>query len=399
MLSVLCEQFQEQGLASLEDVLPRPAIPSHGGNAAVEPERWGMRKAQMRQFIEACMLTREWEELAAQGNQYKKAGHVNGYELCSSYVVPWTKGTGCSVSLLMNETPMQAEVMISHAWGEDMEQVCQILQDDVSDATVVWFCILANYQPQDGCGPSISEQLARDPFGRVIRQASQMLVLHTTTAAVYTRLWCCFEMGEAALQLATVDRKFAVMHDHSSLVLETVKAKRNARNQLLAGAVFVIAALMLVLLEMYMKCYAGTGTCGDLPIIVWLVYGFCFAVPCILGACLRYAYYDRELQVDTANASCSNEDDTAMITEKLKGSGGFAALDNRILALRIVAAGSRNRCACMSERHCAKFGCTACMLVFGLCIAITVLDRFFLYASEDCLLVPGHECNTTDTAP
>ena len=48
-----------------------------------------------------------------------------------------------------------------------MEQVWRVLKDDINmpDTTVVWFCILANYQPQDECGPSISEQLARDPFG------------------------------------------------------------------------------------------------------------------------------------------------------------------------------------------------------------------------------------------
>lgn len=131
----LRRQFQQHGLASLEDTLPRPPVPSHGGNAAVEPERWGMTKAQMRQFIKACMLTREWEELAVQGSQYKEAGHVNGYDLCSSYVVPWTQGTGCSVSLLMNDTPVQADVMISH--GElptiDVFLVCAV------DASV-WVC-------------------------------------------------------------------------------------------------------------------------------------------------------------------------------------------------------------------------------------------------------------------
>ena len=48
-----------------------------------------------------------------------------------------------------------------------MEQVWCMLGDisNMPDTTVVWFCILANYQPEDGCGPSISEQLARDPFG------------------------------------------------------------------------------------------------------------------------------------------------------------------------------------------------------------------------------------------
>ena len=53
------------------------------------------------------------------------------------------------------------------AWGEDMDQVAQMLKDDrrMKDDTVVWFCIFANYQPGDGSGPSIAAQLERDPFG------------------------------------------------------------------------------------------------------------------------------------------------------------------------------------------------------------------------------------------
>ena len=48
-----------------------------------------------------------------------------------------------------------------------MEQVWRMLKDaiNISDETVVWFCILANYQAEDDAGPSIFEQLARDPFG------------------------------------------------------------------------------------------------------------------------------------------------------------------------------------------------------------------------------------------
>ena len=72
------------------------------------------------------MITNEWDELAEQEDQSRYplpdgtlrkeagAGYVNGYQLCNSYVKPWTRGTGCSVSLLMNATPLLAEVMISH---------------------------------------------------------------------------------------------------------------------------------------------------------------------------------------------------------------------------------------------------------------------------------------------
>ena len=104
-----------KGLNSLEDVLPQPTpVPTHGGNAAVDPVDWGMTVAQLLLFVEACMATKAWDELSQSTERNKENGHVNGYQLCNSYVKPWTKGTGCSVSLLMNTKPRTAEVMISH---------------------------------------------------------------------------------------------------------------------------------------------------------------------------------------------------------------------------------------------------------------------------------------------
>ena len=45
-------------------------------------------------------------------------------------------------------------------------------------------------------GPTISEQLQLDPFRSVIQTSAvdRMIVVQTTTAEVYTRLWCCFEV-------------------------------------------------------------------------------------------------------------------------------------------------------------------------------------------------------------
>ena len=100
-------------------------------------------------------------------------------------------------------------ISVLAAWGEDMEQVKQMLEDNesIQGTTVVWFCIFSNYQPGDVFGPSVAEQLAQDPFGavhfssaaapdvlgltsgRVIRQASAMLLIHTSTTQIYDRLW------------------------------------------------------------------------------------------------------------------------------------------------------------------------------------------------------------------
>ena len=101
--------------------------------------------------------------------------------------------------------------MLSHSWAEDMEEAqdalnqllrpnggamprgmwISALQDPSCIATYtedtrVWFCIFANYQCEDGAGPTISEQLKLDPFGSVIASphVEKMIVLHTSTAEV-----------------------------------------------------------------------------------------------------------------------------------------------------------------------------------------------------------------------
>eukprot|EP00933_Yihiella_yeosuensis_P056806 TRINITY_DN5623_c0_g4_i1.p1 TRINITY_DN5623_c0_g4~~TRINITY_DN5623_c0_g4_i1.p1 ORF type:complete len:388 (-),score=74.22 TRINITY_DN5623_c0_g4_i1:430-1518(-) len=49
------------------------------------------------------------------------------------------------------------------------------------------------------CGPGVAVQLAMNPFGKVIESNPRygMLVIHTTAAELYGRLWCVFEVNEA----------------------------------------------------------------------------------------------------------------------------------------------------------------------------------------------------------
>ena len=63
----------------------------------------------------------------------------------------------------------------------------------------LWCCTFAQYQPEDGAGPSLVEQLSLDPFKSVIksRPLHGMLVVHTTRADPYDRLWCVHEIDEA----------------------------------------------------------------------------------------------------------------------------------------------------------------------------------------------------------
>lgn len=58
------------------------------------------------------------------GNDVRK---VNMYDICDFFVKPWTAGTGNSVALLLNNQPLSADLMISHAWAEDIQECAEAL--------------------------------------------------------------------------------------------------------------------------------------------------------------------------------------------------------------------------------------------------------------------------------
>lgn len=188
---------------------PRPQwLPMSGpGNANVSPECWAMTLRQLCAFVTECSLTDEWQRLQMLADK-KEAGFVNLYQVCDNFVKPWTRGLSNSVALLLNaKRPLRAQIMISHAWGECLLQTmmailgkCSVL--GVTLDTAIWFCTFAQYQCGDAAGdpgPTVAQQLAIDPFGSVIKSHPPfgMLVVHTTRAELYSRLWCVFEVNEA----------------------------------------------------------------------------------------------------------------------------------------------------------------------------------------------------------
>ena len=86
----------------------------HGGNSVVPPTDWGMTIAQFLQFVSACQKVSNWSELRDLGDKRNRAGHVTAYQINTSYVKPFSSKTGSSVSLLLNQEPLAATVMISH---------------------------------------------------------------------------------------------------------------------------------------------------------------------------------------------------------------------------------------------------------------------------------------------
>eukprot|EP00812_Abedinium_dasypus_P015627 NODE_926_length_1308_cov_346.396648.p1 GENE.NODE_926_length_1308_cov_346.396648~~NODE_926_length_1308_cov_346.396648.p1 ORF type:complete len:375 (+),score=77.69 NODE_926_length_1308_cov_346.396648:3-1127(+) len=109
---------------------------------------------------------------------------------------------GCGVALLMNHLPQKTTVMVSHCWGEDMLECAAELQRHIEPNDRFWFCLLALFQAEDGSGPSIAAQVDMKPFETVIEgvETKRMLVVHTSRAELYERLWCVYEIFVAHQQ-------------------------------------------------------------------------------------------------------------------------------------------------------------------------------------------------------
>ena len=110
-------------------------------------------------------------EQGAGGTQDVKLnpGHrVTGYDLERFFVKPWTAGCRHGVALMMNAKPIGCEVMFSHAWGEDMEQLYTMLKlhersmktrdeaEKFNPETRIWFCIFGLYQGA-GAAPLLAQ--------------------------------------------------------------------------------------------------------------------------------------------------------------------------------------------------------------------------------------------------
>eukprot|EP00930_Biecheleria_cincta_P101976 TRINITY_DN93628_c0_g1_i1.p1 TRINITY_DN93628_c0_g1~~TRINITY_DN93628_c0_g1_i1.p1 ORF type:complete len:382 (-),score=39.49 TRINITY_DN93628_c0_g1_i1:59-1204(-) len=183
---------------------PRPSwLPLQGkGMANVDPHCWSLTVEQWIFFVRACVDTDAWKNLAKDKGEY----NITMYDVNDHFVKPWTRGTGCSVALLLNPDPGPVELMISHAWGGSVVETYNCLQNLVNHTEVpstarIFFCTFCMYQPEDNApgGLTIGEQLQHAPFAKVIESKPQygMFVIHTTIYEVYARMWTVHEIDEA----------------------------------------------------------------------------------------------------------------------------------------------------------------------------------------------------------
>jgi len=189
------------------------AKPSHGGNQKVSPIKWGMRLWQANILMNWFKRLESWDEVKNKPSEFKDHPYVNGHDV-NEWVKEVTAGTGSGLSLLLNSTiPLLAQIMISHAWGDDMEEKMQAVNSKIPDKNkVIWFCIYANYQPGDGAGPSAEEQITMEPFKQVIElpNLEEMIVVHTTIVELYGRKWCVHAIDEAMSRNLKITPAFSI---------------------------------------------------------------------------------------------------------------------------------------------------------------------------------------------
>jgi len=176
------------------------------------PELWTMTMQECCAVIEHIIEQPEYIER----KRLKRS--VSMYDICTMFVKPWTKGTGCGLAVLMSKhREEEPKKMLSHAWGEDVEECISALKryfelNAIDFDIPIWFCVFANYQCEDGCGPTVAQQLEMDPFARVIESPSLkkehggfgMVAVHTTMEDLYKRLWCVYEVDKALEHMVDV---------------------------------------------------------------------------------------------------------------------------------------------------------------------------------------------------
>ena len=124
------------GMASISEVTAAMKQRQRG-----DPSKWTMTIEQWLAVLSHCKTLPEYQVLR------KQKRFVSMYDLTETFSKPWTKGTCCGVAILMSQLVEQsAQLMISHAWGEDMEELIESLvtycqQNQIPHTAFCWFCV------------------------------------------------------------------------------------------------------------------------------------------------------------------------------------------------------------------------------------------------------------------
>lgn len=254
-----------------------------------DPQKWTLSIDEWDRVLTFCQEQEAYQVFKSHGKKY-----VNMYDLNQEYVKPWTRGEGCGVAVMMSQhREDSAQLMLSHAWAEDVEECQSAVMEHVREAqlpreTAVWFCLFANYQVGDESGPSIEAQLSLKPFASVISAASLrrgtgygLHAIHTSTADLYQRLWCVHE----------VERALKGDIDVSTSMSDKYKEQTLQR------------------LQFFLSESCGTSTWED----------------CMWAA---------NVKVKTIQARCDRMEDEQMLIAEIMATGGFERIDATIERFR-----------------------------------------------------------------
>merc|ERR1719265_232771 len=263
----------------------------------VPPERWAIRFSQFRRLTAHMRADPMYMYIK------ERKGFVNLYDLNQHALMPWTTESQCSIALLLNPQGLPAEFMLSHAWGEDIDELEQALElcidhrcsENVDPA--IWICWLALYQANaafsNAAGPAVREQIETQPFEHVIGSESlrAMIAAHTTREDMYTRLWCPKELFEAT---------------------------RRQKPIWMASSRSYLEAMMATF-----KYWRDMTDTDEKAVMLWAQSGASSATK------------GMALAIDTQQAKCSSKEDEIRIRAEIECSDGkYVALNELILSLR-----------------------------------------------------------------
>uniref|UniRef100_A0A7S2K3Q7 Uncharacterized protein n=1 Tax=Zooxanthella nutricula TaxID=1333877 RepID=A0A7S2K3Q7_9DINO len=317
----------------------RPAwLPSKGpGLANFAPTRWTIKISDWLRVVDEFRATDTWGHLASGKSERGELG-INMYDVNKHFVIPWTRGTGSSLALLMDPEPREAELMLSHAWGGSVVDTYNMLSkamgsdNSLPADTPVFFCTFCLYQPEDGAagGLSLEEAIKLEPFGKIIssRPKYGMAVLHTTLFEMYSRLWTVHEIDAALVANVHVYG----LYDEYFFSSEEVQHFR--KFWMLFGdewdEVLTEALRSATLLSTFRVAHKVTGQVPHARSGV--SEDTQQALSFVSQLVSRY-------QVRTELAQCSPKDH-ALLVEKVKAHGGFERLDRKVTGARLAMARS-----------------------------------------------------------
>jgi len=173
--------------------------------------------------------------------KYKKES--NFYKINTDIVIPETKGSGIPYAMKVNEKVAKVvTMMVSHAWNETLEAFITALGQLKNAADeVFWVCTFSQYQPEDGAGPTITNQINGKPFESIInccvRNDKGMVTIYSLgsfdqkdvfkSGNIYTRAWCAFEALHAIEVECPVTALIAIPpeKDYNMPALEAMTSK------------------------------------------------------------------------------------------------------------------------------------------------------------------------------